>query len=114
MHRVVARSTDDKVGAKGSDDTVVSSVAEEVVAAVVRPDGVVPIASADGHSIADVLEALARHVDDVISGSRPDLVDLCDACLLFVDAPRQCGIDVIHKERVSIGVVGEQKHIGVG
>ena len=104
IYRVIAFTTaDNDVTIGTADNGIVTGIAEDRVICAASPDGIITGTTVNGHSGAIVSELLTGQVDDVITESGADLVDLADLCPVT-----ESGEFIVEEKSIAVGIASWQ------
>ena len=112
VHRVVARAAHNNIIVRAAHDMVIARIAKELIFAAVRPNRIIARAAVNSYAITDVFKTLAGQVNNIITGTGADFIDSGNARLGFKFI-RKCRENVIHKQGITIGIIGQNQYVGI-
>ena len=109
LHHVVAAAAGKDIIPGTACETVIPGTAGKEIAFSAAPEDIVAVAAVDLDGTAFIVIADSCHIDDIVSGPGADLIDLSKTGTFT-----QGGIDIIHKEGITVGVIGHHQDPGIG
>ena len=112
VHGVIPRTAGNNIISHAPHNAVIAAVSKNSIVPGAAPERIIAVAAKNGHGPTGGNKTLTCHIHNIVPGSGTDLFDV-DHTGFLRTAGRHVRIDVIGKKSIPIGIIGQNKDIGI-